>query len=294
MTLQRCSNCTKQYDDGEYISCPYCRKTRVVFHKPATPRESASPLPSKVMETNDNNKSADSGIVYPLNDVDIDILEPDPVPAEFYQSSQASTHKTNSHEVINTSPGHQPNPSQGGHNIHQEKTAINPDHIRAATTDTVHRSPSSTKTFSPAETAPVHKPTRVIFEAKDKIQDSFEQNIEPAVGWLIVINGPGKGHDLKVLTGMNHIGREVGEIQLNFGDPSISRERHAMLAYDFDEKCFLLAHQEGRNLTKINGKTLMGTHELQPYDRIRMGKTEMLFIPLCGEQFAWESETGGE
>lgn len=130
------------------------------------------------------------------------------------------------------------------------------------------------------------KKTRIILDGSDG--KAFSDAM-PVVGWLVVVNGKGCGRDLRILPGMNHIGREKGEILLNFGDASISRERHARLAYDPDENTFSLAHLEGRNLTKVNGKTVMTTYELTAYDHIRMGETEMIFVPLCGPQFSWRT-----
>lgn len=130
--------------------------------------------------------------------------------------------------------------------------------------------------------------TRVVFGGGSGEATDFGE-VMPAVGWLVVINGKGRGQDLRIVPGMNHIGREKGEILLKFGDASISREKHARLAYDVDENMFLLAHLEGRNLTKVNGKTIMDTYELNAYDHIRMGETEMIFVPLCGENFSWNT-----
>lgn len=110
---------------------------------------------------------------------------------------------------------------------------------------------------------------------------------EQTVGWLVVINGNGRGRDLRIPPGQSKIGRERGDIILNFGDTSISREKHAMLAYDPHENIFFIACGDGRNPTKVNGKMLMNTKVLNPFDRIRFGNTDLLFVPLCGDHFTW-------
>lgn len=130
--------------------------------------------------------------------------------------------------------------------------------------------------------------TRVVFGGGSGEAADFGE-VMPVVGWLVVINGKGRGQDLRIVPGMNHIGREKGEILLNFGDTSVSREKHARVAYDVDENTFLLSHAEGRSLTKVNGKTIMDTYELNAYDHIRMGETEMIFVPLCGQNFSWNT-----
>lgn len=134
--------------------------------------------------------------------------------------------------------------------------------------------------------------TRIIFDGGAGGEADFGE-VMPVVGWLVVVKGEGQGNDLRITPGMNSIGRERGDIVLDFGEGSISREKHAFLAYDPDDNNFMIAHGEGKNLTKINGKMIMGTQELNPYDRIKIGSTELMFVPLCGDNFSW-NETAEE
>lgn len=39
-----------------------------------------------------------------------------------------------------------------------------------------------------------------------------------------------------------------------------------------------------------NGKAIFQTVELNMYDRVVVGKTELVFMPLCGSDFEWSSE----
>jgi hypothetical protein len=142
---------------------------------------------------------------------------------------------------------------------------------------------------APGPQGPQGPKTRVILRDAGGQSLDFDANT-PVVGWLVVVKGQGLGRDLRLAPGMNSLGREKGDLLLSFGDQSISREKHAFIAYDSDANQFLLAHGEGRSLTKINGKTLMGSQELQAFDRIRLGETELLFVPLCGSQFSWGAE----
>lgn len=119
------------------------------------------------------------------------------------------------------------------------------------------------------------------------ITDSKDQ-FNPPVGWVIVIDGPGKGKDLKLLNGHNSIGRGPGQrIRIDFGDATISRDKHASIIYDYEDNNFFIAHNEGKSLTKLNGKLVTGATELNAYDKIKIGKTTLLFIPLCNDQFNW-------
>lgn len=109
----------------------------------------------------------------------------------------------------------------------------------------------------------------------------------PVVGWLVCIEGPVKGTDFRMHAGYNYIGREVGDIHIH-GDRQISRENHAMVAFDSADVMYFVGPANGRNLVKVNGKTIFNAAELKAYDVISIGTTKLMFVPLCGPHFNWE------
>ena len=112
---------------------------------------------------------------------------------------------------------------------------------------------------------------------------------DPVVGWLVVIDGPGKGHHLKLGYGQNSIGRGEGQrVRLDFGDSEISRDNHAMLTYDPRGRAFYIQQGAGTNLTYMNGAPVLSPTQLQPMNRIALGATTLLFVPLCGDAFNWD------
>ena len=112
---------------------------------------------------------------------------------------------------------------------------------------------------------------------------------EPVVGWLVCVEGPMRGLDYRIHAGYNYIGREVGDIHIA-GDMQISRQNHAMVAFDAEEQSYYVGPSAGRNLIKVNGKTVLNAMELHSYDVISIGSTKLLFIGLCGEKFRWEGK----
>lgn len=59
------------------------------------------------------------------------------------------------------------------------------------------------------------------------------------VGVLTVIEGAGKGKSRSIFTGTNQLGRSTdNRIALDFGDTTISRLQHAVIAYDGQLKSF--------------------------------------------------------
>lgn len=117
-----------------------------------------------------------------------------------------------------------------------------------------------------------------------------ELGIDPVVAWLVSLNGSERGRDYRVHSDNNFIGRSESMDICIRGDDTISRVRHAVLTYDGLEKAFYFAPGEGRSITRLNGKAVLGMVELQAYDVIQIGQSKLLFIPLCGERFEWSNE----
>lgn len=111
---------------------------------------------------------------------------------------------------------------------------------------------------------------------------------EPVVGWLVVVDGPGRGQSLKLGFGMNSVGRDVDErVSLNFGDEEVSRKSHTLVTFDPKGRKFYLQHGGGINLTYIDDQPILQTHELKGREIISIGNTRLCFIPFCGSDFMW-------
>jgi len=113
---------------------------------------------------------------------------------------------------------------------------------------------------------------------------------QPVVGWLVCIEGPAKGRDYRIHSQYNYIGRGHHMDICISGDDCISTERAAVIAYDAVEKFFSFGPSMGHNVVRVNGKMLMNAVVLNPYDELTIGKTKLLFIPLCGERFDWNDK----
>jgi FHA domain len=112
---------------------------------------------------------------------------------------------------------------------------------------------------------------------------------DPVVGWLVIVEGPGKGRSLELGMGANAIGRNATQkIALDFGDHEIHREKHALLVYDPRSKRFFLqGSADARNLTYIGNDLVLVPVELKGGETIIVGQTHLRFIPLCGPDFSW-------
>lgn len=113
--------------------------------------------------------------------------------------------------------------------------------------------------------------------------------VEACVGWLVVVDGPGKGSYRTIYSGSNTIGRNKNQrIPVDFGDDSISGDQQAFLVYDARKRQFQLVPNLGRpNLVHLNDSALLTGAVLKASDRITMGRTTLMFVPLCGPDFEW-------
>ncbi len=148
--------------------------------------------------------------------------------------------------------------------------------------------------------------TRLLGFQADDAQDVFEKSAERArshppeepnaptmfpAGWIVVVDGPGRGACFTLLPGVSQIGRgEDQAVRLDFGDTSISRNNHAAVAYDDEQGKFFLGHGGKSNLVRKNGMPVLSTEELQTGDEIRIGETSLKFVALCGEDFTWSGQ----
>ena len=71
------------------------------------------------------------------------------------------------------------------------------------------------------------------------------------------------------------------------GDQQISRRSHAMIAFDDVDAVYFVGPSAGRNLIKVNGRTVLNAMELKNYDVITIGTSKLIFVALCGEHFNW-------
>ncbi|MBF9030848.1 FHA domain-containing protein, partial [Rhodobacterales bacterium HKCCE3408] len=112
-------------------------------------------------------------------------------------------------------------------------------------------------------------------------------------GWIVVIDGPGRGASFTVPIGVSTIGRNADQaISLDFGDMSVSRENHASVAYDEEQNKFFIGHGGKSNVVRRNGNPVLSTEELSDGDMIRIGKTTLKFVAFCGSGFVWNGEAG--
>jgi len=130
--------------------------------------------------------------------------------------------------------------------------------------------------------------TRIFRGSSANRADKGDEQSNPVTGWLVVIDGPGKGQSKVLGYGAQRIGRNKNQdICLDYGDEEISRERHAGIVYDPKGRKFYLQPGEGTNLVYLDDSPVLSPTELTQGSHIQLGSTTLRFVAFCGADFDW-------
>ena len=154
------------------------------------------------------------------------------------------------------------------------------------TVDNRNRSKSSNASDDP-ETK-IFRPKKASASSEESAGSSDSVADELVVGWLVVVEGPGKGTSHPLGYGVNSIGRGAEErVSLNYGDNEISREKHASITFDHKNTRFYLQHGGGTNVIYIGDDPVLQPVELTGREVIGIGDTKVCFVPFCDKSFSW-------
>lgn len=119
-------------------------------------------------------------------------------------------------------------------------------------------------------------------------EESINSVSEPVVGWIVCVKGKHLGESFNVFAGRNSIGRGINNMIVISKDPQISREKHAFITYEPKKRVFFISSGDSSGLTYINEEMVDASTQLNNYDIIEMGKSQFVFVSLCGEKFSWD------
>lgn len=113
---------------------------------------------------------------------------------------------------------------------------------------------------------------------------------EPVVGWLVCTKGKHIGKDFRLKAGRNFIGRSADmDVSLE-GENSVSRESHAIIAFEPHQCIFIAQPGAASELFYLNNTVVLSAVQVKRNDRLQIGETELMLIPCCDENFRWEIE----
>ena len=112
---------------------------------------------------------------------------------------------------------------------------------------------------------------------------------DPATGWLVATEGPGKGAVLTVGIGNNGVGRGDGaRVTIPFNDKEISRGQSFSVVYDPKHRRYYLLPGSGKTLVYFDEQPVLERLDLKSGMAFQVGQTTFRFIGLCDENFDWE------
>lgn len=118
---------------------------------------------------------------------------------------------------------------------------------------------------------------------------------DPVVGWLVIVEGPGRGRSVQLGYGANSLGRGANDrVKLDFGDDQISRSGHAVVTYEPRGRKFYVQHGGGVNMTYLGDEPVLTPTELPALSHVNIGNTVLRFVPLCGDEFEWQDTEGSK
>ena len=130
------------------------------------------------------------------------------------------------------------------------------------------------------------EPTRLVGSIPTGADGSKERS--PVAGWLVIVEGPGAGRDLRIGVGRNALGRDAdNRIALPFGDTRISRKAHLWVTYDPRNRAFSIAPGNSSNLAHLDGAAIEQRLPLPDGATITVGRTTLRFVGFCGDGFNW-------
>ena len=157
-------------------------------------------------------------------------------------------------------------------------------------TPTLYGPPVSGSLFKqvPSDWAmPQHRPDEVTPGISSEWKGTFRKG--PVVGWLVILNGTEKGQCKNLYLGRNNVGRGP-EVDISLSDRSIHRGKRTIIVFEPSKRVYYAVYGDSHELFYVNGKVALKDVELVPYDRLKIGSIELLFVPLCCDRFAWKPE----
>lgn len=141
--------------------------------------------------------------------------------------------------------------------------------------------------FKDDEAAEIHpvQDGRTNYMPKD--MDLNPAEFRPVVGWLVCTEGKHKGQSFNLYHGKNFIGRNSDMDVWLKNDPSVSRNRHAIIIYEPRERVFFAQPGESHELFYVNDSVVLSTTQLKDRDKISVGETTLVFVPFCNSDFSW-------
>ena len=275
MKLKRCPN-LHYYDGDKYDRCPHC----------AAAKDEPAPAPKPVMEP--------APVEPPKPEPVVEVKPEPPKPEPADESWRCACGMINSGKFCPQCGSPRPEPV-----IEAQPEPV----IEAQPEPVVEVQPEPVFETQPepqvrkiyyqdvVEDVPVRNAEPVSDDDDDRTRVVFEEMEDDYVlGWLAVKNTSSKGKIFTLTSAKTTIGRADAAHPVNIdlrNDRSVSRGAQATFVYDPLNRQFFLQSAGGKTFVYVNREIVLTYTKLAPYDIVRIGETDLVFVPLCSEAFSW-------
>lgn len=111
----------------------------------------------------------------------------------------------------------------------------------------------------------------------------------PVAGWLVVLDGPARGRDLRLGEGRNFLGVDAAGNPAVLDANSPLAVRRGIVVYDPQDNNWCALPGSSNELCTLNGKSLIEKMPLTVGDTFAVGGAQLRFVPLCGPEFNWNA-----
>lgn len=111
----------------------------------------------------------------------------------------------------------------------------------------------------------------------------------PVTGWLVVLDGPARGQDLRLGEGRNFLGVDAAGNPAVLDANSPLAVRRGIVVYDPQDDNWCALPGSSNELCTLNGKSLIEKMPLTAGDTFAVGGAQLRFVPLCGPEFNWNA-----
>ena len=109
----------------------------------------------------------------------------------------------------------------------------------------------------------------------------------PVAGWLVVLNGPARGRDLRLGVGRSFLGTDAAGTPVTLSADAPLGARQATVVYAAQADAFTLLPGSSQALCYLNGQAVLEAQPLAAGAELKLGDADLRFVPFCGDGFRW-------
>lgn len=109
----------------------------------------------------------------------------------------------------------------------------------------------------------------------------------PVAGWLVVLDGPARGRDLRLGVGRSFLGLDAAGTPVTLSSDAPLGVRQAVVVYDPETDAFTLLPGSSQELCYLAGQAVLEPQPLTGGEELKLGAATLRFVPFCDAGFRW-------